>query len=104
MTSSPSRLLVPVFLVIAAGCGGRMASSSAPPLGPLRLEPQASGTTASLRGVSAASERVAWASGSRGTFLRTSDGGITWQVGRVAGAESLDFRDVHAVDATTAYL
>ena len=104
MTSQYSRALVPVLLAVATACGGRLSSNDALPLGPLRLEPQASGTTASLRGISAASERVAWASGTRGTFLRTSDGGVTWQVGRVAGAESLDFRDVHAVDSTTAYL
>ena len=65
---------------------------------------QASGTTARLRGVSAVSATVAWASGSNGTYLRTTDGGATWQVGTVPGAEALDFRDVDAFDANTAYL
>jgi len=65
---------------------------------------QRSGTTASLRGVSARSSEVVWASGSNGTFLRTTDGGLTWQAGRVAGAEDLDFRDVESVDDRTAYL
>ena len=40
---------------------------------------QTSGVTARLRGVSAVSERVAWASGSGATVLRTTDGGATWQ-------------------------
>ncbi|MFL6210375.1 MAG: WD40/YVTN/BNR-like repeat-containing protein [Pyrinomonadaceae bacterium] len=66
--------------------------------------PQASGTTVRLRGVSAVSATVAWASGDKGTFLRTTDGGRTWRAQTVPGAEELDFRDVDAFDADTAYL
>jgi photosystem II stability/assembly factor-like uncharacterized protein len=65
---------------------------------------QNSGTTASLRGLSAASPAVVWASGTGGTFLRTTDGGATWRAAVVPGAEALDFRDVQAVDSSTAYL
>src|SRR5438270_605688 len=65
---------------------------------------QASGTEASLRGVSAVSSKVAWASGSGGTWLRTTDGGNTWKGGVVEGGESLDFRDVEAFDDNTALL
>ena len=64
---------------------------------------QTSGVTARLRGVSAVSERVAWASGSGSTVLRTVDGGQTWQKLIVAD-EALDFRDVDAIDAQTAYI
>jgi photosystem II stability/assembly factor-like uncharacterized protein len=64
---------------------------------------QTSGVTARLRGVSAASERVAWASGSGSTVLRTIDGGLTWQKLTVT-SETLDFRDVDAIDAQTAYI
>jgi photosystem II stability/assembly factor-like uncharacterized protein len=66
--------------------------------------PQPSGTTARFRGVSAASKSVVWASGSGGTFSRTTDGGTTWRSIVLPGAEQLDFRDVEAVDANTAYL
>ncbi len=66
--------------------------------------PQSSGTSASLRGVSAPSDRVVWASGTQGTFLRTVDGGAAWQAGKVAGADQLDFRAVRAFDARNAYL
>jgi len=66
--------------------------------------PQHSGTTARLRGVSAASGNVAWASGSGGTYVRTTDGGASWQSSVMPGASQLDFRDVQAVDANTAYL
>jgi photosystem II stability/assembly factor-like uncharacterized protein len=65
---------------------------------------QHSGTTASLRGLAAVDDRVVWASGTGGTFLRTTDGGATWTAGRVPGAETLDFRDVHAVNDRVAYL
>src|SRR5438270_4772671 len=63
-----------------------------------------SNTQENLRGVSAVSSSVVWASGTHGTFLRTTDGGTNWQVVHVPGAESLDFRDVGAFSADLAYL
>jgi photosystem II stability/assembly factor-like uncharacterized protein len=63
-----------------------------------------SGVTASLRGVSAVNDRVVWASGSGGTYLLTKDGGVTWRAAIVPGAETLDFRGVHALNASSAYL
>src|SRR5258708_35816163 len=57
-----------------------------------------------MRGVSAVSKKVVWASGTNGTYLQTTDGGATWRVAVVPGAEALDFRDVHGVDDRTAYL
>src|ERR1044072_6299933 len=65
---------------------------------------QSSGTNVRLRGVSAVNGKVAWASGANGTYARTADGGQTWQAGQVSGAAELDFRDVDAFDAETAYL
>ena len=54
--------------------------------------------------MSAVSSDVAWASGSKGTFARTTNGGLNWEVATVPEAAELDFRDVQAVDANTAYL
>ena len=75
---------------------------------PQRVAPQwltqSSGTTARLRGVSAVSATVAWASGNNGFYLKTTDGGAKWEAATVPGAEALDFRDVDAFDADTAYL
>ena len=65
--------------------------------------PQTSGTAERFRAVSAVSETVAWASGNTGTVVRTSDGGATWTRVSPTGAEALDFRDIEAVDATTAH-
>lgn len=73
-------------------------------LSPAQWQKQTVNTKASLRGLSVVNEKVVWASGSGGTFLRTTDGGKSWKVGTVAGAEKLDFRDVEAFDENTAYL
>lgn len=64
---------------------------------------QHSGVTARLRGVSAVSERIAWASGSGATVLRTTDGGATWRKLTIT-SDAVDFRDIDAVDAQTAYV
>lgn len=57
---------------------------------------------ASLRGLSPVSEQVCWASGSGGTWLRTTDGGKTWDTGVIAGLDTVDFRSIHAFDENTA--
>src|SRR3982751_4313023 len=61
-------------------------------------------TTAGLRGLAVANEKIVWASGTDGTVIRTVDGGKTWNVMTVPGAEKLDFRDIEAFDATTAFI
>jgi photosystem II stability/assembly factor-like uncharacterized protein len=66
--------------------------------------PQTSGTTASLRGVSAVNPQVVWASGTAGTYLITRDGGATWRAAQVPGAEKLDFRAVWAFEDGAAFL
>ncbi len=68
------------------------------------FEMQKSKTNSSLRGISVIDSLTAWASGSNGTFLRTTDGGNTWNDGKVKGFETLDFRDVEAFDKNTAIL
>jgi photosystem II stability/assembly factor-like uncharacterized protein len=65
---------------------------------------QLSYTTEDLRGVSAVSEKVAWASGTHGTYLRTTDGGLRWIAASVPGADALDFRAVVAFSAEEAFL
>lgn len=57
------------------------------------------GSDARLRGLSAVSPLVAWASGSKGTILRTTDGGRTWTQTAPADSTALDFRDIQAFDA-----
>jgi photosystem II stability/assembly factor-like uncharacterized protein len=76
---------------------------TAPPLQPQWL-PQKGGTDARLRGLCVVDRKVVWASGTKGTYLHTGDGGKTWNAGVVPGASDLDFRDVHAFDGRTAHL
>ena len=63
---------------------------------------QNSATDVSLRGLAAVSEKVAWASGSKGMITHTSDGGQTWQADSILGYSDLQFRDIEAFDANTA--
>jgi photosystem II stability/assembly factor-like uncharacterized protein len=83
---------------LAAGLAGAAAAQA-----PV-VEPQPTGTAQRLQAVWAVSAEVAWASGAGGTWARTTDGGRTWTARVVPGADSLEFRDVHAFDRDRAVL
>ncbi|WP_263352589.1 beta propeller repeat protein [Acidicapsa acidisoli] len=74
----------------------------------LRWVMQDSGTTAGLRGIYSVDGRIAWASGTGGTVLRSTDGGEHWTKCAVPDADkdgaALDFRGVQAWDSQTAIL
>jgi len=89
--------------VLVAGCDAQPAAGPEWILSPT-LEPQTSGTESLLIAVSAVDDSTVWVSGARGTWARTSDGGVTWIAGVVPRADSVQFRDVHAFDHRTAYL
>jgi photosystem II stability/assembly factor-like uncharacterized protein len=64
---------------------------------------QPSHTNAGLRGIHSIGNGVAWASGTGGTVLRTTDGGNNWQTCSIPPrAEKLDFRGIQAFDRNTA--
>jgi photosystem II stability/assembly factor-like uncharacterized protein len=84
-------LAVAAAALVAAQAGGTWVAQQAP-------------AAERLRGVSAVSARVAWASGNKGTVLRTTDGGSTWALVSPPEGAGLDFRDVEAFDANTAYV
>ena len=97
--------------VLAIGC----ASSADPDPAPVgsavpesyfnpRVELQHSGVEVLLQAVSPVNERVVWVSGHGGTWLRTLDGGASWSGGIVPDADTLQFRDVHAISADVAWL
>src|SRR5947207_7526312 len=92
-------------LALSATASAMAIAMAAGPSAAPRVEwrPQSSGTTARLRGISAASTSIAWASGANGTILRTIDGGATWQPRPIAGTEALDFRDIDAFSDRLAY-
>lgn len=60
------------------------------------------GTNASLRAISVVDESVVWASGTRGTFLLTTDGEKTWKCDTIPGEKRNDFRSIHAWDRNKA--
>lgn len=63
---------------------------------------QNSNTDAHFRAISAVNQDVVWAGGSKGTVLRTTNGGQNWEVIKVSGAEKLDFRGIKGIDPQTA--
>jgi photosystem II stability/assembly factor-like uncharacterized protein len=69
--------------------------------GPLVLaqswRPQHSGSMAGLRGISAVSARVAYAGGTQGVILKTTDGGAHWENVSPPGQADADFRDIEAL-------
>jgi len=58
-------------------------------------------TKSHLRGLYMVNDSVAWASGTEGTVLKTTDGN-TWTDISVPKAEKLDFRDIHGFDHNNA--
>lgn len=99
--------VVPALWIVRASSPAvalTVALTVAPALTLAQWEGQRSGTSARLRGISAVNEKVVWASGARGTVLRTIDGGRVWQALAVPGAEALDFRDVDAMSERVAYV
>jgi photosystem II stability/assembly factor-like uncharacterized protein len=79
------------------------AVSAAPTWAGTAWQQQPSGVTTELRGLAAVSANVAWASGAKGTVLRTIDG-TNWQQLSVPDAAGFDFRDIQAFDANTAWI
>ncbi|MET7702060.1 oxidoreductase, partial [Streptomyces sp. NPDC005485] len=61
-----------------------------------------SGTDVRFRGLSAVARDTAWVAGSKGTVLRTTDGGAHWRNVSPPGAADLEFRDIEAFDARRA--
>jgi hypothetical protein len=94
--------LILLFAASAPAFGQSPAPASLPPV----WQMQESGTTAGLRGIDSVDGKVAWASGTGGTVLRTIDGGAHWTACATPDAAkdgvTLDFRGVQAWDATTA--
>jgi hypothetical protein len=50
------------------------------------------------RGLSVVNDLVVWMSGSKGTVVRTLDGGVNWDTLNPPGYDKKDFRDIYAWD------
>jgi hypothetical protein len=95
-----------MFLFVATYAGMAQSPAPAPPETSQVWEVQESGTTAGLRGIDSVDGTVAWASGTGGIVLKTTDGGAHWRKCTVPDGDkdgaTLDFRGVQAWDAMTA--
>ena len=59
-------------------------------------------TQASLRGLSAVSKDIAWACGSKGTIVQTTDGGKSWLHHSIPNLQDVEIRSIHAWDSDKA--
>ncbi|MFI0982215.1 WD40/YVTN/BNR-like repeat-containing protein [Streptomyces sp. NPDC021093] len=59
-------------------------------------------TDVRFRGLAAVNRHTAWVAGSKGTVLRTADGGRSWANVSPPGAGELEFRDIEAFDGRRA--
>lgn len=57
-----------------------------------------SGVNSSLRGLAVVNENVIWTTGSKGTVLKSTDGGTSWKNISPKGFTNTGFRDIHAWD------
>lgn len=116
---SPSLRSTAVLALLLAACGGppppprstepKVEPPPPPPAprvieGGVSLQEMISNTTQRLQAVSTVGDKVVWASGTGGTFVMTRDAGRVWKAGKVAGADSLEFRDVQAISDKEAFL
>lgn len=83
------RYFIPLLIII--GCTGASKKPS--------IVEQQVGTEALLQAISIVDENTVWLSGHKASFVRTTDGGQTWDVFQHPTGDSLQFRDIHAFDA-----
>lgn len=62
------------------------------------------GQPTSIRGLSVPNDSTVWASGSKGYVAKSVDGGQSFSWLLVSGYEERDFRDIEAVDSSTAII
>jgi photosystem II stability/assembly factor-like uncharacterized protein len=90
---------IPVWLFILVfifSCNQKKSHISGEPMGWEILETP---VDASLRGLSVLTPDIAWMSGTQGTWMRTLDGGKTWEHGQIDDLKEVDFRSIHGFDA-----
>lgn len=94
--------VVAVLFVLGMGCS---------PSEPIVLsvqdpiwERQYDDTTSFFIGIHAVDTTTVWAAGSAGRVVKTMDGGASWSTMFVPGADTLQFRDVHAFNGQEAFV
>ena len=95
---------VATFLSVISPAFGWSSLEAQSPVAAPRITEQQSNTRQLIQAVHAVNERVVWAAGHGGAVLRTRDGGTTWEVRPTPARDSIEFRDVHALSADTAWI
>jgi photosystem II stability/assembly factor-like uncharacterized protein len=93
-----------LFFALLASCANAPTERDADPSAVVSWSVQSIGGDVSLRAVSAPNEQVVWASGSKGTVIRTVDAGASWVRCAPPDATALDFRSLVAFDANRAVI
>ncbi|MDE2996118.1 MAG: oxidoreductase [Bacteroidota bacterium] len=89
-----STFLSILIITIFAGCNAQDKESEI--LSDPSWEWQYQDSTSFFIGIHAIDEATVWAAGSNGRVVRSVDAGATWNTFFVPGADSVQFRDVHA--------
>jgi photosystem II stability/assembly factor-like uncharacterized protein len=93
-------LLVPLVLADAAPTRAQTAGALVNPT----WQVQYTDSTSTFIGMSVVDANTVWVVGGPGVVGRTVDGGASWTVSKVPGAERLSFRDVHAFSDREAFI
>ncbi|MDP2956236.1 MAG: hypothetical protein Q8N53_07435 [Longimicrobiales bacterium] len=105
---TPVPLLVGLRLTPACQPSGERVAEADGPAGSALTNPawevQYQDSTSLFIGLSIVDSSTVWVAGQPGLWGRTTDGGATWTVATVPGADSLAFRDVHAFSADEAFV
>ena len=103
-----SRTSLAIAAVLTAAIGVSAGAQTAVPIANAqpapRIVPLASPATALIQAVHAVDPLVIWASGHKGNVVRSRDGGHTWERLETPAGDTLEFRDIHAVSADTAWI
>lgn len=85
----PRLLIIPLVLFLACQSPENTSIN-------FSLTEQSSGTDALLIAMSILDDQTVWMSGTKSTFIRTMDGGETWETFKHPAVDTFQYRDVHA--------
>ena len=89
----PRSILILLLLSTSIACQGPQDTSIN-----FSLTEQHSGTDALLIAMSILDENKVWMSGTKSTFMRTKDGGNSWELFSHPEIDTFQYRDIHAFD------
>ncbi len=104
MNKNYFRFLYLIAIIAFSACNTPKASDSTFNNLKIEIEDIESPTGNSIRGISAVDSNIIWLSGSKGTILKSTNGGLNWEQLEAPDNDSLDFRSVLAFSASSAII